>query len=455
MPLVVKFGGTSVGSPEAMREAAAIVRGHQETPILVVLSAMSKVTDTLLSLGRRATSGDCERCHALLDELRDRHLACAETLLGSYDDADRHALATLLDDLFGLVEAQLATPPHPATARELDRIVGFGERLSSHLFASYVRSLGSRALWMDATQFVVTDDQFGAAAPDEDLIFERVQEHVSPRFAEHEVIVTQGFLGASHAGTPTTLGRGGSDFSAALLGAALGAREIQIWTDVEGVLSADPRIVANARGIQHLSAAEAGELAAFGAKVLHPATIHPAVRAGIPVTVRHTRKPTGGFTTITQSGASGRDVVAIASRGPIHVVTARSPRMLHQAGFLARLFEVFAHRRVSVDLIATAEVSVSLTVEHDAPLEALEAEIGSFCDVSIARERSIVAVVGEHLKKTRGVTARAFHALEAIPIEMISMGANEINLSVVVDRTFEHDVVRHLHRALIEESNLP
>jgi aspartate kinase len=257
-------------------------------------------------------------------------------------------------------------------------------------------------------------------------------------------------VGRSEDGVPTTLGRGGSDFSAAILGAALHASEIQIWTDVEGVLTADPRRVASARPISQLSAAEAGELAAFGAKVLHPATIHPAVEAGIPVTVRHTRRPNGSFTTITKSGASGRDVVAIASRGPIHVLTVSSPRMLQQAGFLARLFEVFARRRVSVDLVATAELSVSVTVEQDAPLRSLADEIGAFAAVSIAEDRSIVAIVGERLKRTRGVCTRVFQCLSELPIELISMGANEINLSLVVERGLEHDVVRRLHAALIE-----
>jgi aspartate kinase len=264
------------------------------------------------------------------------------------------------------------------------------------------------------------------------------------------VAVTQGYIGATEDGLTTTLGRGGSDYSAALFGAALGASEVQIWTDVEGVLTCDPRRVPGALPIPELGFEEAAELAAFGAKVLHPATIQPAVEADIPVTVRHTRKPAGRFTTITGHVSSGRSVTALASRGPVTVLTVTSSRMLAQSGFLARLFDVFARLKVSVDLIATAEVSVSLTVDEGAPLQALQEQLSAFASVDVHQDRAIVAIVGERLKQTAGLGGRCFGALGDINVEMISMGANEINLSVVVRRADEAEALRRLHGVLIE-----
>jgi aspartate kinase len=250
-------------------------------------------------------------------------------------------------------------------------------------------------------------------------------------------VVTQGYIGATAEGLTTTLGRGGSDYSAALFGAALGAAEVQIWTDVEGVLTCDPRLVPEAQPIAELSFAEAAELAAFGAKVLHPATIQPAVEADIPVTVRHTQRPEGAFTTITGRVATGRPITALATRGGLTVLTVSSTRMLHQPGFLAKLFDVFARHRVSVDLIATAEVSVR-----------------AFATVSVVRERALVAVVGERLKATPGLAGKLFGALGDLNVEMISMGANEINLSLVVAASDAPRALAQLHRVLMGESLL-
>jgi aspartate kinase len=263
------------------------------------------------------------------------------------------------------------------------------------------------------------------------------------------VVVTQGYIGATEDGLTTTLGRGGSDYSAALFGAALGAEEVQIWTDVEGVLTCDPRIVPDALPIPELSFAEAAELAAFGAKVLHPATIQPAVEARIPVTVRHTQKPEGRFTTISAEVRTGRPITALASRGPVTVLTVSSTRMLAQSGFLARLFEVFGRRGVSVDLVATAEVSVSLTVEADVPLQPLLQDLAAFATVEVHEGRAIIAAVGERLKSTPGLGAQLLTALGDINVEMISMGANEINLSLVVKRENTADALRRMHRVLV------
>jgi aspartate kinase len=295
-----------------------------------------------------------------------------------------------------------------------------------------------------------TDDRFGEAQPIAQAIRALAREQLGPRLGPGRAVVTQGYIGSTADGSTTTLGRGGSDYSASLLGAALGCDEVQIWTDVEGVFTADPRVVQAARPIEQLSFAEAAELAAFGAKVLHPATIQPAVEARIPVTVRHTHRPRGRFTTIREDFAGERPVTALASRGPVHVITLGSTRMLAASGFLARIFDVFGQLGVSVDVVSTAEVAVSVTVEADAPLDALRRELERIATMEVRRDRSIVAVVGERLKRTPGIASSALAALDDLEVEMLSMGANEINLSLVVDRRLEHEVVRRLHRRLIE-----
>ena len=303
--------------------------------------------------------------------------------------------------------------------------------------------------WVDARTVLRTDDVFGEAVPQPEAIRALAAEHLKPLLSAGRAVITQGYIGATEDGLTTTLGRGGSDYSAALFGAALGAEEVQIWTDVEGVLTCDPRIVPEALPIPDLSFAEAAELAAFGAKVLHPATIQPAVEARIPVTVRHTQKPDGRFTTISAEVRTGRPITALASRGPVTVLTVSSTRMLAQSGFLARLFEVFGRRGVSVDLVATAEVSVSLTVEADVSLKALIQDLSAFATVEINEKRAIIAAVGERLKSTPGLGAQLLTALGDINVEMISMGANEINLSLVVKEASTSEALRRLHRVLV------
>jgi aspartate kinase len=362
------------------------------------------------------------------------------------------ALDLALTDLSGQLEVLLRGVAllRELSPRTLDAIAAFGERFSTTLFAAHLRHRGFAATWVDARSVLRTDATFGRAEPCREALAPLAEAHLRPHLGPDRVVVTQGYIGATAEGLTTTLGRGGSDYSAALLGAALGATEVQIWTDVEGILTADPRVVPQALPIAEVSFAEAAELAAFGAKVLHPATIQPAVEADIPVTVRHTAHPTGRFTQITGAVRTGRPVTALASRGPVTVLTVTSARMLAQAGFLARLFAVFGRLGVSVDLVATAEVSVSLTVDADAPLGALREALEPFATLAVAEERAIVAVVGERLKVTPGLGARVFAALRDINVEMISMGANEINLSLVLPRCHEAEALRRLHAALVE-----
>ena len=440
--IVLKFGGSSVADAACMRQVAGLVKAALPRSPLVVLSAMGKTTNGLFDAAKAAESGDLTLAMERQRTLMASHRKAAEELFeGNVPDA----LDVALTDLFGELELLLRGVAllRELSPRSMDAIASLGERLSTRIFAAFVSGA-----WVDARRVLRTDQVFGEAVPQPAAIRALAAEHMRSLLGAGRVVVTQGYIGATEDGLTTTLGRGGSDYSAALFGAALGAEEVQIWTDVEGVLTCDPRIVPDALPISELSFAEAAELAAFGAKVLHPATIQPAVEAGIPVTVRHTQKPEGRFTTISAEVHTGRPITALASRSPVTVLTVSSTRMLAQSGFLARLFEVFGRRGVSVDLVATAEVSVSLTVEADVPLKPLLEELSAFAKVEIHEGRAIIAAVGERLKSTPGLGSKLLTALGDINVEMISMGGNEINLSLVVKQESTAEALRRLHRVL-------
>jgi aspartate kinase len=451
MARVLKFGGSSLADAACMLRVAAIVREALTSAPLVVLSAAGKTTDALFEAARAARAGQAA---AALDEAAaiaawHRGLAAElhpEGLPAELEQALGEQLAELEQVLRGVSLLRELSP------RSMDALASHGERLSTRLFATLLARQGLEVELVDARDVLRTDATFGAAQPLRGEIARLARERLAPRLGPGRVVVTQGYIGACADGSTTTLGRGGSDWTAALLGAALGADEVQIWTDVEGVYSADPRVVPAATPIAELGFAEAAELAAFGAKVLHPATIQPAVEAAIPVSVRHTERPGGRFTTIRGEVRTGRSVTALASRAPIALLTVTSTRMLAQAGYLARLFEVFGRLGVSVDLVATAEVSVSLSVEADAPLARLREELERFARVEAYEGRALIALVGERLKHSTGIAARAFGALEDINVELISMGANEVNLSVVVRSEQASEAVRRLHAAFFEQA---
>lgn len=444
--LVMKFGGSSVATAEKMTHVAALARKAREKGALVVLSAMGKTTDALFASARTAQNGDLKGALAAKQAIFQEHHKQAELLFdGNTPPILEDALAEMGAELELLLRGVALL--RELSPRSMDAIASLGERLSTRIFAAYLN-----APWLDARQVMRTDSTFGCGQPQIETLDALVGQHWAGLLGPGKLAVTQGYIGANAEGLTTTLGRGGSDYSAALFGASMGAEEIQIWTDVEGVLTCDPRIVPQARPIPELSFAEAAELSAFGAKVLHPATIEPAIRAGIPVTVRHTMMPDGKFTTIRETCNIRRSITALASRGPVTILTVTSLRMLNQSGFLARLFEVFQRNKVSVDLIATAEVSVSLTVDADAPIDTLVSELSSFASVKVSANRTIVALVGETLKYTPGVTGQAFSALRNINVEMISMGATESNLSILVCQTDAAQALRQLHAAIFEEN---
>ena len=446
--VVLKFGGTSVADPTAIRRVAEIVRaaGAGGDRPVVVTSAMSKVTDGLLDVVRRAVAGDVNGAQDVLEGLIERHRAAAAELL---DDAGRRAFDTVLGESSGNVTDLLrVVSRHPGTRLALqDEIVAQGEHLASNLLALALRREGLPSVWVDARRVIVTDDDHTRAIPRQDEIAAAAREHLVPVVGRGEIPVLGGFIGATPTGATTTLGRGGSDFSGALVGAALKSREIQIWTDVSGFLTADPRVVPEARAIARLSYDEAAELAYFGAKVLHPRTILPAVSLGIPVRICNSREPKAEGTTIDdRREVSAQGIKAIAHKRGITVVQVTAARMLGAYGFLRALFEVFDRHRTSVDIVATSEVSVSLTVDDPSGLLDIAADLSELGEVQIEEGYAIVCAVGEGLRKTAGIAGRVFGALSGINIALISQGASSTNLTFVVAEKDVEEVVQRLHQ---------
>jgi aspartate kinase len=333
-----------------------------------------------------------------------------------------------------------------ATPRSFDAIAALGEQLSSHLIAAFFRMRGIPAEHVDAREVFVTDDNFMTAEPQIDAIAEASRDLVQPLIQEGKVPVMGGFIGRTAGGITTTLGRGGSDYSASLLGAALHAEAIEIWTDVDGMLTADPRVVKGSKLIEQIRFDEASELASFGAKVLHPNTIAPAVRLGIPVFIYNSRNPKGKGTRITFD-APRRAVSAIAGKGGITLVKVGAAKMLFARGFLRRVFEIFEKNGVSVDVVATSEVSVSVTVDDPSGLESLVVELSALGDVAVERDRAIVAVVGAAISEDSAAMGRAISSLDGIKVHMMSLSATGINLTVIVDGEQLNPAIERLHEA--------
>jgi aspartate kinase len=442
--IVCKFGGTSVADPAAIARLVEIVRGRVPERPVVVVSALAGVTDALLALAEPVQAGDRGALDAALDALLQRHEATARALPGGEAALEplRLELGALTSELRGALGRRL----RPA---EADRLAGCGELWSSRIVAAALDGAGLPAAWLDIRPIMVTDDRFGRATPYTQVLNSRARECLQPLTQAGRIPVTQGFIGATAEGSPTTLGRGGSDFSAALLGAAVSARRVEIWTDVSGLMTADPRIVPSARTLAEASYEEAAELATFGARVLHPATAMPLVRAGIPIVVLNSRQPEHAGTTIEPSAELERmgdsPIRSISWKRGITVVNVRAPRMLGTYGFLRAMFEVFERHEVVVDVLASGEVSVSLTVEDRTRLDPVVRELSDLGEVWVEDNRAIVAVVGIGLRHTPGLAARIFRAVQPANVEVISQGASAINMTFVVREEDGPEVVRRLH----------
>jgi aspartate kinase len=449
--IVVKFGGTSLEDATAIAAAANIVRERLPREPIVVVSALAGTTNALIAIAQHATDGQLISAIRGVEALRDRHVRVAEVLLnGTPEETDVIAeLLATFDELASLAEA-LSVLGHQ-TERSMDAIAAKGEQLSSVLVVAAFRARGIPAEHVDAGTVMITGDQFGKAEPRMDRIAEAAQRILRPVVAQGRVPVLGGFVGATDQGIVTTLGRGGSDFSASLIGAALGVDAIEIWTDVDGMLSADPRVVPQARLIERIRFDEASELASFGAKVLHPSTIAPAVRLGIPVLVLNSRKPGSGGTLIAFD-APLRPVTAIAGKQGVTVLKVRSPRMLLAHGFLRNIFEIFDRHRTSVDVVATSEISVSVTVDDPHRLDSLVIDLSHLGDVSVERNRGIVAIVGAGLTASTSAMSRALAAIAGIKVHMLSLSASGINLTMLVDADQVTPAMVALHQEFFENA---
>jgi aspartate kinase len=444
--IVVKFGGTSVGDAAAIERATEIVRGRLARRPLVVVSALAGTTNALLAIAEQAEKGQLIGALRGVEGLRERHLAETSSLLGDEGAGAEIAtdLSAMFDELASLAEA-LSVLGH-LTPRSLDAIAAIGERLSSHLIVAVLCARGIPAQLIDAGDVMITDDHFTRAEPQPELIADATQRLIRPLLSSGITPVVGGFVGATPNGIVTTLGRGGSDYSAALFGAALRAEAIEIWTDVDGMLTADPRVVNGARLIEQIRFDEASELASFGAKVLHPSTIAPAVKIGIPVFIYNSRRPEGCGTRITFV-APRRPVSAIAGKKDVALIRIRTPRMLLAHGFLRRIFEIFDENRTSVDVVATSEVSVSMTIDDATHLDGLLGALTSLGDVSVERNRGIVALVGAGLGDSTSTMAQALGALGTIKVHMVSLSSGGMNLTLIVDGDQVLEAMRRLHSA--------
>jgi aspartate kinase len=450
--IVCKFGGTSVQDAEAMMRLAKIIETQRNAQPVVVSSAMGKTTNKLLEIARTAVLGKQQDAMDLLHQIRESHLREAQKLgiAVSEDDPVRETIHTYFNEMQDLVKGLSALGE--LTPRITDAMASYGERLSTAILAQVLENRGIPSQLMDARQCIITDDNFMNAAPLSEATEAAIVKHLTPVIRAGKVPVFQGFIGSTPEGTTTTIGRGGSDHSASLVGAALNADEIQIWTDVDGIMTTDPRMVPEAHRIKEISFNEAAELAYFGAKVLHPATIIPAVRKKIPVRVLNSSKPDQDGTLITgETRHCDNPVKAIAYKNGVTVVNVASTRMLMAHGFLRRIFEIFDHYKVSVDVVATSEVSVSLTVDETSALWNIVTDLKKIGEVNVEGSKAIVCCVGDNLRNIPGVPHAVFSALQDMSIHMISQGASSINITFVIAEEHLPQAVRGLHDSLFRK----
>jgi aspartate kinase len=442
----MKFGGTCVEDPQAFERVVQIVNKHKDSAPLVVVSAMSGVTDALLKSIGLAADSKIDAATGILDKHLERHLRVAQAFTSAAAIAT--ALATARIELIDLLQA--AKTQTLALPLLQDLTVSYGERLSATILAAVLNESELSAQYVDSRRCIVTNAEHGRAEPLWEQTRERTRAELEPLLALSLIPVMGGFIGSTTDGTTTTLGRGGSDYSAALVAAGLGARELQIWTDVTGVLTADPRVLSQARTIPRLSYAEAAELAYFGAKVLHPKTIQPAVQQNIPVRICNARAPhEDGTIVCRETEVSPQAVKAIAHKTGITLVQITSARMLGAHGFLHAIFEIFNQHRTAIDIVTTSEVSVSISLDDARALPAIASELKQLGEVHIERQRAIICVVGEGLRATPGVAARVFGCLRDINISLISQGASRINLTFVIEEESVREVISRLHETFL------
>ena len=449
--IVMKFGGTSIEDIPSIERVVKIIGSRLEQHPVVVNSAMGKTTRKLLNIARLSADGMDEDALLRLDEIRAYHFDMARGLISDFEDSDaRITLERYFEELQrllgGLSILQELTP------RSQDRILSYGELVATTIIASTLQSRGINARWLDARDFIITDERFTRARPVDELTLRGIQEKVRPLVLSGHVPVIQGFIGSTRGGATTTLGFEGSDFTAALAGAALDVSNIEIWKDVNGIMTADPRIFAGARTVRNISFEEASELTLFGAKVLHPGTIEPARRKDIPVNIYNSRQPDAGGTTITANANNGTNIVkSIAYNMPVCIINIVSDSHVDPAGFLRSVFDILDREGIVPCVVTTAGAGIAMAVSASEDMEHAIDELTRLGTVNIAGEKASISLVGENIRTTHYFAPVVFQNLEDVNIYMVAQGASPISLTFVVNESDVSSVIARLHEAFFRD----
>ena len=449
--IVMKFGGTSVANFEAITRTIFIIGSKLDQKPVVVVSALSKVTDLLYKISDAAASKDMAQTKELLAQLRERHVDLTKELLEQSPALMENALSRVNEICDGLDRLAFAVC---AVGELSDRnkaiIISNGELLSSTIICHTMNAKGIKTGFIDARTMMVTNDSYMKGEPITDEIALRVPAIVAQAYEGMHAVITQGFIASNLAGEQTVLGRGGSDYSASLIGMAVDAERIEIWTDVDGVRTADPRKVKNTKYLEKISFEEAAEMAHFGAKVLHPLTIEPAVKKNIPLYVLNSMNPSGKGTAILRNELIEDGVKSVSFKENIKVINIFSMKMINTSGFLRRVFEIFSESKVSVDLISTSEANISVTVDASEKIDKVVEELSEFADVIVDDDKAQVSVIGKNIVRLNGILKKTFAPLKRTNVYMISQGASFVNISFVVDREELTEVVQDLHDHLFD-----
>ena len=454
--IVMKFGGTSVANFEAITRTIFIVGGKLDQKPVVVVSALSKVTDLLYKIADAAASKNKVQTEELLAQVRTRHINLVRELLEQSPVLCEQAetrVNEICDSLADLVGAVCALGE--LSDRNKAVIISNGEILSSTIICFAMNAKGIRTNFIDARKMMITSESYLKGEPISEEICARVPGIVSEAYKGMDAVITQGFIGSNLQGEQTVLGRGGSDYSASLIGMAIDAERIEIWTDVDGVRTADPRRVPNTKELEKISFEEAAEMAHFGAKVLHPLTIEPAVKKNIPIYVLNSMNPSNKGTAILRNELIEDGVKSVSFKENIRVINIFSTRMINTSGFLRRVFEIFSESKVSVDLISTSEANISVTVDGTEKIDKVVAQLSEFADVIVDDDKSQVSVIGKNIVRLNGMLKKTFAPLKKCNVYMISQGASFVNISFVVDREELTEIVQDLHHHLFEQPEEP
>lgn len=448
--VVAKFGGTSMGDAACMLRSAEVTLKRQAR--FVVVSATSGTTNDLIELARTSEKSSWESSTLIIKKIHDKHHKIAQELFLSENRL--HELSLMLSELESMARGIHLL--RDCSLKAMDNMLSYGERLSSLLFTQAmenvlkIHNLKMEAQLLDAREVLITDNQFSKARPLTNEIIDRCEKKLGAIRHGNKIFITQGFIGATIDGMTTTLGRGGSDYSAAIFAEGLRAEILEIWTDVAGIATTDPRICPDARAIAEISFKEASELATFGAKILHPATLMPAIRAHIPVFVGSSFDPDGGGTWIKKDVEDAPLVRAMAIRKNQVLVTLSTPEMLYSHGFLYQIFKIFNNHKVSIDAITTSEISVSMTLDDSTLLNReLIKDLEELAVVQVEENLSLVSLIGNNINHTPGLGKKIFEVISDINVRMICLGASKHNFCFIVDNNQGHEAIKRLHKAFI------